>query len=146
MLLSLKTLPLWGLAAQIQKWVYQGHPCAMVFDWQPCTLLLLMGGVLALSCLSPLAAPLFLLLSIHVGGLWIQKRIYWGGTCHMGFGRRPHALLLSMGGLLILCHCHPLVAHLFCCLGLLMGGLHSPILLLVGIVRGLHSPPLLLRL
>ncbi len=77
----------------------------------------------------------FLLLSVLVGGPWIQKRIYRGGACHMGFGQQPRALLLSMGGALVLhCHC-PLAAPLCHHLGLLMGGLHSPPLLL-----GLRGP------
>jgi hypothetical protein len=80
------------------------------------------------------------------GGPWIHKRIYWSGTCHMRFGQRPLILLLSMGGTLFLNCSHPLAAPLFGCLGILMGGLLSPPLLLVGIVGGLHSPPLLLGL
>jgi hypothetical protein len=121
--LSLKTLLSWGLVAWIQKKIYLGHLFAMGFDWQPCSLLLSMGGILALFHLCPLAAPTYLLWGILVGGLWIQKRIYRDGACHMGFGRRPHALLLPMRGALVLHHHHPLAAPLFHCLDLLMGGL-----------------------
>jgi hypothetical protein len=74
----------------------------MGFNWQPHTLLLLMGGAFALHHLCLLATPLFLLLGVLVGGPWIQKGIYQGGACHMGFGRRPCALLLSMWGALAL--------------------------------------------
>jgi hypothetical protein len=77
------------------------------------------------------------------GGAQIQKRMYRGGVCHMGFGWQPRALLLSMGVALVLHHCRPLAALLLCCLGLLTGGHLSPHLLLVCIVGGLHSPPLL---
>ncbi len=125
---------------------YLGRPSAIGFDWRHHTLLWLMGGLLAPCQLCPLAAPMFLLLGILVGGPRIQKRIYRGGVCHMGFGWQPCALLLSMGGALVLHHHHPLAALLLRHLGLLMGGHLSPPLLLVCIVGGLHSPPLLLGL
>jgi hypothetical protein len=77
------TLLLWGLITRIQKRIFLGCTYAMGFNWQPCTLLSLMGGVLALHHLHPLAAPLFryfgilmrnlhsppLLLLIIIGGL-----------------------------------------------------------------------------
>jgi hypothetical protein len=62
----------------------------------------------------------------------------------MGFDWQPRTLLSSMGGVLDLCHLHPWAAPLFRCFGVLMGGLHSPPLLLLVIVGGLHPPPLIL--
>jgi hypothetical protein len=82
-----------------------------------------MGGIFALYPLCPLADPTFLVPGVLVGDPRIQKRIYWGRTCHMGFGQRPGFLLLFMGGTLALrCH-HPLMAPLFSCLGQFVGGL-----------------------
>jgi hypothetical protein len=49
-----------------------------------------------------------------------------------------------MGGILDLRHLHPRAAPLFRRFGVLMGGLHSPPLLLLIIVGGLHPPPLIL--
>jgi hypothetical protein len=49
-----------------------------------------------------------------------------------------------MGGILDLHHLHPWAAPLFCRFGVLMGGLHSPPLLLLVRVGGLHPPPLIL--
>jgi hypothetical protein len=49
-----------------------------------------------------------------------------------------------MAGVLDLCHLHPRAAPLFRRFGVLMGGLHSPPLLLLVIVGGLHPPPLIL--
>jgi len=73
----------------------------------------------------------------------------------MGLGQRPHVLLLSVGGALVLHHRRcPLVlaAPPFCCLGILVGGLqlllgtiggiHSSHLLCLYIVKSLYSPPL----
>jgi hypothetical protein len=62
----------------------------------------------------------------------------------MGFNWQPCTLLSLMGGVLDLHHLHPRAAPLFCCFGILMGGLHSPPLLLLVIVGGLHHPPLIL--
>ncbi len=84
------TLLTWGLVAPIQKRIFLGRPYAMGFDWQPCTLLSSMGGILNLRHLRPRAAPVFR------------------------------------------------------CLGVLMGGLHTPPLILLVIVEGLHPPPLIL--
>jgi hypothetical protein len=81
--LFLKTLLPWVLIAQIQKRIHLGCPYAMGFNWQPHTLLLPMGGISALHCLCPLAAPMFLLLIVFVGGSRIQKKMYPGGACHM---------------------------------------------------------------
>jgi hypothetical protein len=50
------------------------------------------------------------------------------------------------GGILDIHHLHPRAAPLFRLFGVLMGGLHSPPLLLLIIVVGLPSPPLLLGL
>ena len=74
----------------------------------------------------------------------IQKRIFLGCTYGMGFDWQPCTLFSLMGGVLALRHLHPLGATLFCHFGILVGGLHSPPLLLLIIVGGLHSPPLIL--
>ena len=95
-----------GLVARIQKRIFLGRPYAMGFDWQPCTLLSLMGGVLALRHLHPRAAPLFHRFGVLMGGL-----------------HSPPLLLL-----------------------VIVGGLHPPPLILLVIVVGLPSPPLLLGL
>jgi hypothetical protein len=58
-----------GLVAQIQKRIFLGRPYAMGFNWQPCTLLSLMGGVLDLRHLHPRAALLFRHFGILVEGL-----------------------------------------------------------------------------
>jgi hypothetical protein len=76
----------------------------------------------------------------------IQKRIFLGRPYAMGFDWRPRTLLSSMGGILDIHHLHPQAAPLFRLFGVLMGGLHSPPLLLLIIVVGLPSPPLLLGL
>jgi hypothetical protein len=76
----------------------------------------------------------------------IQKRIFLGRPYAMGFDWRPRTLLSSMGGILDIRHFHPRGAPLFRLFGVLMGGLHSPPLLLLVIVVGLPSPPLLLGL
>jgi hypothetical protein len=62
----------------------------------------------------------------------------------MEFDWQPHTLLSLMGGVLDLRHLHPRAAPLFCRFGVLMGGLHSPPLLLLIIMGGLHPPPLIL--
>ncbi len=59
----------------------------------------------------------------------------------MGFDWQPCTLLSLMGGILDLRHLHPQAAPLFCHFGVLMGGLHSPPLLLLVIVGGLHPSP-----
>jgi hypothetical protein len=56
-----------GLIARIQKRIFLGRPYAMGFDWQPCTLLSSMGGVLDIRYLHPRAAPLFHLFGILMG-------------------------------------------------------------------------------
>jgi hypothetical protein len=75
---------------------------------------------------------------------WIQKRTFLGCTYAMGFNWQPRTLLSLMGGVLDLCHLHPRAAPLFCHFGILVGGLHSPPLLLFVILGGLHPPPLIL--
>jgi hypothetical protein len=74
----------------------------------------------------------------------IQKRIFLGCPYVMGFNWRPRTLLSLMGGILDLRHLHPWAAPLFRRFGVLMGGLHSPPLLLLVIMGGLHPPPLIL--
>jgi hypothetical protein len=76
----------------------------------------------------------------------IQKRIFLGCPYAMGFNWRSCTLLSSMGGVLDIHHLHPRAAPLFRLFGILMGGLHSPLLLLLIIMVGLPSPPLLLGL
>ncbi len=92
----LMTLLLQSLIAWILKRIYLGRTSTMGFDWLHRTLLWSLGGMLAPCWLCPLTAPRFLLLGILVGGPWIQKRIYCGGACHMGFGRQPCTLFLSL--------------------------------------------------
>jgi hypothetical protein len=106
MLLPPMTLLSRGLVARIQKRIFLGCPYTMGFDWQPCTLLSSMGGVLDLRHLHPRAAPLFRRFDILMGGL-----------------HSPPLLLL-----------------------IIVGGLHPPPLILLIIMGGLPSPPLLLRL
>ena len=65
------TLLLQDLITRIQKRIFLGHSYAMGFDWQPCTLLSLTGGILALRHLHPLAAPLrSIVLASSWGGLY----------------------------------------------------------------------------
>ena len=89
-----------GLVARIQKRIFLGRPYAMGFDWQPCTLLSLMGGVLDLPHLHPRAAPLFHHFCVLIGGLHFP----------------PLLLLIIVGGL----HPPPLI------LLVIMVGLPSP--------------------
>ena len=152
--LFLKTLILWDLIGRIQKRMYLGCTFGMGFGWSPCALLSMMS-VFWISVVFvpwPLLRSVFWAYLCGVGGPRIQKRIHRGGACHIGFGRRPRTLLLSMGGALVLhCRC-PLAAPAFHHLCVLVGGLqlllgimgylHSPPLLLLGIVGDLHSPPL----
>ncbi len=49
-----------------------------------------------------------------------------------------------MGGALALRHLHSWAAPLFRPFGVIMGGLHSPPLLLLVIIGGLQTPPLIL--
>ena len=59
----------------------------------------------------------------------IQKWIFLlGCTYAMGFGCQLCTLHSSMGGKLAPRHLHPWVAPLFHCFGVIMGGLHSPLL------------------
>jgi hypothetical protein len=74
--LSPKTLLPLSLVARVQKMIYLGCICDMGFDWQPCVLLSLMGGVWALRHLCLLDAPTFLLLGVLVRGPQVQKSIY----------------------------------------------------------------------
>jgi hypothetical protein len=101
--------------------------------WQPFTIWggprMSLGGV---PC-APL--PPMTLLSRGIVA-WIQKRIFLGRPYAMGFNWQPCTLPSSMGGILDLCHLHPRAAPLFRCFGILMGGLHSPPLLLLVIVGG----------
>jgi hypothetical protein len=76
----------------------------------------------------------------------IQKMIFLGRPYPMELDWRPRTLLSSMGGVLDIRYLHPQAAPLFRLFGVLMGGLHSPPLLLLIIMVGLPSPPLLLRL
>ena len=98
------TLLSWGLIARIQKRIFLGHPYAMGFDWQPHTLLSLMGGILDLRHLHPRAAPLFRCFGVLTGGLHSP----------------PLLLLVIVGGL----HPPPLI------LLVILVGLPSPPLLL----------------
>jgi hypothetical protein len=139
---SLQGLLMWGLVAWIQKRIFLGFTYAMGFDGQPHTLISLIGDVLALHHICPLAAPTFLLLGVLAGGPWIQKMICQSGACYMGFGPRPWALILFMGGALVLLCRHPLAAPLFCLFGVLKGGLQSLPPLLHVIMGGLPPPPL----
>jgi hypothetical protein len=69
----------------------------------------------------------------------IQKRIFLGSPYAMGFDWQPCTLPSSMGGILDLRHLHPQAAPLFCHFGVLMGGLHSPpllLLIIMGVVYG----------
>ena len=69
----------------------------------------------------------------------IQKRIFLlGRTYAMGFDWQSCTLHSSMGGELALRHLHPRAAPLFRCFGIIMGGLHSPPLLLLVIMGGLQ--------
>jgi hypothetical protein len=89
-----------GLVTRIQKRIFLGRPYAMGLDWQPCTLLSLMGGILDLCHLHPRAAPLLHCFGILMGGLYSP----------------PLLLLVIMGGL----HPPPLI------LLVIMVGLPSP--------------------
>ena len=74
----------------------------------------------------------------------IQKRIFLlGCTYAMGLNWQPFTLHFSMGGALAL-HLHPQAAPRFRPFGVIMGGLHSPHLLLLIIMGGLQPPPLFL--
>ena len=85
--------------------------------------LLSLNGGGGLHHLCHLADHVFRLLGVLVGGSCIHKRIHQHGSCHMGFSWRPHTLLLSMGGALVLCRCRPLAlaVPLFRCVGKLWG-------------------------
>jgi hypothetical protein len=105
-----------------------------LLHWQPFTICggphMPLGGV---PC-TPLP-PMTLLLPRGLVAR-IQKRIFLGRPYAMGFDWQPRTLLSSMGGVLDLRHLHPQAAPLFRCFGILMGGLHSPLLLLLVIVGG----------
>jgi hypothetical protein len=58
-----------GLVTRIQKRIFLGRTYAMKFDWRPHTLLSLMGGILPLWHLHPLAAPLFRCFGVLMRGL-----------------------------------------------------------------------------
>jgi len=58
--------------------------------------------------------------------------------------QRPCTLHSLMGGALAPRHLHPQAPPLFCPFGIIMGGLHSPPLLLLVIMEGLQPPPLFL--
>jgi len=127
MSLSLKKL-LWGhLVARNQKMIYLGCTFAIGigFGWRPHTLFFqcqlggCFGSPLSLSIGHSYVSP-----SGRTCGGFPNKEedISVGGACHKGFGWRPLALLLSMGGSFGLrCHC-PLAAPPFRCLGVLVGG------------------------
>jgi hypothetical protein len=103
-LLPPMTLLSWGLVARIQKRIFLGCPYAMGFDWQPHTLLSLMGEILDLCHLHLRAAPLFRHFGVLMGGLHSP----------------PFLLLIIVGGL----HPPPLI------LLVIVVGLSSPPLLL----------------
>jgi hypothetical protein len=79
------------------------------------------------------------------GSLDPEEDILWGRLPHGIWLATSHPPFVYGGRFGLRCHC-PLVAPLFRHLGLLIGGLLSPPLLLVCIVGDLHSPPLLLGL
>jgi hypothetical protein len=113
----------------------QAAPSAAIYN---------MGGASCVPGGSALRAPAPMTLLSRGLVARIQKRIFLGCPYAMGFDWQPRTLLSLMGGILDLHHLHPRAAPLFRCFGVLMGGLHSPPLLLLVIMGCLHPPPLIL--
>ena len=158
-LLRWRPFPLWG----VPRVSLGGVPCAPpppitllsrgldlgvspphsgLLRWQP---FLIWGGArVSLGGVPGAPLPPMMLLSRGLAAR-IQTGIFLLGCSHpIRLARRPCTLHSLMGGALAPRHLHPQAPPLFRPFGIIIGGLHSPPLLLLVIMGGLQPPPLFL--